>query len=577
MAQPTGVDNENALARTARMQWWRDAKFGLFIHWDPSSVQAREISWSRGGSKPLEAGGDPAGVVPDPVYDNLYKAFNPTNFDANDWVKLAKDAGMKYMVFTCKHHNGFSMWDTKFRDYNISHTPYGRDIVRQLTDACHASGMRIGVYYSPRDWTQADYGQGDNRKYADFMNGQLSELLGNYGKIDIAWFDSYGFKGDGTTFWRIPETYALIKSLQPQIIINNRLSALSGINNPPCSRGDFDTPEQSIGTMNVTFPWESCMTLSAHDHWSWAGDQDGVKPYSECLRMLISCVCGDGNLLLDAGPRPDGTIDKQQADILRRMGSWLAQYGESIYDTRGGPYRNGNWGGSTFRGNIVYIHVLDWSNKTLKLSPLEGRILSTRVLTGEQVVVEQSAKGLNLTLNQPDPAVVDTIIELTLDQPVTKVQTLAAKRSIFEEPIYGQRISDEATVNLSSTSPQNDREPDHSRLFTGPVLDYAIHTKDETDAWAIVDLGKNMDVMGVHIENRDGRSAGLVVSVSEDGQQWIQVWKDPAWDAVWEFPVTRIVAGANVLGIQARYLKLEKKTDGPSPLILRRVLVYGQK
>jgi alpha-L-fucosidase len=565
----------------ARMAWWRNAKFGMFIHWDPSSIvgdKGVEISWSRKGTKPLDISGNPAGVVEDPVYDNLYKQFNPTGFNPDEWVKLAKEAGVNYMVLTCKHHDGFSMWNTKQRDYNIMNTPYGRDIVRQLADACHKAGMRFGVYYSPRDWTNPDYGQGDNRKYTDFMKAQLTELLSNYGKVDIAWFDSYGCKGDGTTFWHIPETWELIKKLQPQILINDRLSALSRINNPPCATGDFSTPEQSIGSMNTKRAWESCMTISAHNHWSWGGDADGVKPLAECIRMLVLCACGDGNLLLNVGPRPDGIIDKVQADRLREMGAWLTKYGPSIYGTRGGPYLKGQWGGSTFSGNTVYLHILKWTGNNLKLGPIEGKITASEVLTGGQATVIQNDKGLDITMDQSAHDPVDTIIKLTLENPVTKVQEGNSQRSMFEEPTYGNIISENATLTTSSADPKNDNPALHERFFRGERVGFAFHTASETNPWAIADLGVVKTVKGIQLENHphDGRGSGIKVSISTDGKEWTPVQELPTAEEVWEFPVTRLESGAHVPGVKARYVRLEKKTAAASPMLLRRLEVYGE-
>ena len=198
---PSGADT--------RMQWWRDARFGMFIHWDMSSVAGMEISWSRKATKPLDVSGHKAGYVKDPVYDNLYKQFNPVKFNATQWVQLAKDAGMKYIVFTAKHHGGFCMWDTKLTDYSIMHAPFKRDVVRELTDACHKAGIRFGLYYSPRDWHHPNYGIGDNRKYHEYIKGQLTELLSNYGQVDVMWFDSYG-KGDSIQFWHADEIMALV-------------------------------------------------------------------------------------------------------------------------------------------------------------------------------------------------------------------------------------------------------------------------------------------------------------------------------------------------------------------------------
>jgi alpha-L-fucosidase len=167
-AQSTNATTTTPVPTEPRMQWWRDAKYGMFIHWDPSSIEGREISWSRKGHKPLDITRDPAGAGSDPEYDSLYLKFNPTKFDAKQWVQIARNAGMKYMVITCKHHDGFAMFDTKLSDYSIMQTPFKRDPIKELADACHEAGMRFGVYYSPRDWHQPDYGQGDDSKYVAF-------------------------------------------------------------------------------------------------------------------------------------------------------------------------------------------------------------------------------------------------------------------------------------------------------------------------------------------------------------------------------------------------------------------------
>ena len=431
--------SEAPAQRDARTAWWREARFGMFIHWDMSSVAGTEISWSRNGSRPLDNGSDPAGYVADPVYDNLYKNFNPTNFDAKAWVRLAKAAGMKYLVFTAKHHGGFCMWDTKLTDYSIMHTPFHRDVVKELAEACHAEGLRFGIYYSPRDWHEPDYGIGDNEKYVDYMNGQLSELLTNYGQVDVLWFDSYG-RGDPLAFWRIPETWTLIKSLQPQIVINNRLAALRATNNPPESRGDFDTPEQKLGSYNDTRPWESCITLITVKHGGWSYRPDGkVKSVEEALRTLVNCATGDGNLLLDVGPDSLGVIPDEQAKPLLAMGQWLATNGESIYGTRGGPFKPGDYGGSTRRDRTIYLHILKWAGATLKFPPLPLKVLSSRVLDGGKADVKQSDAGLEISVPENDRKPVDTVIALTVDGDTLKIPAMKVPKPI-ETSLFAPNI-----------------------------------------------------------------------------------------------------------------------------------------
>ncbi len=420
---PSAPPAETPEQKAARIAWWREARFGMFIHWDMSSVAATEISWSRGGSKPLDITGNPAGYVEDKTYDHLYESFNPAKFNAEAWVKLAQDSGAKYIVFTSKHHGGFCNWDTQFTDYNIMHTPFKRDIVKELADACHKAGMKFGIYYSPRDWHQPDYGVGDNRKYVDYMNGQLKELLTKYGPVDILWFDSYG-KGDLLTFWHEDETWNLIKSLAPQAVINDRLCVLGGYGHQPEPyRGDFYTPEQRIGGFDTGRPWEACMTVQAGGGWSYHRNSP-CKPLEECLRFLIFSATGDGNLLLDVGPNELGEIPDNQAERFRQIGQWLAKYGATIYGTRGGPLgNNAEWGGMTSKGNTIYVHVLNWpGNGTLQLDGLKGKVASSRVLTNpsSQVKVDSTANGYSLTLD-PTASVnqFDTIVELTMDGPVT--------------------------------------------------------------------------------------------------------------------------------------------------------------
>ena len=406
----------------ARMQWWRAARFGMFVHWDMSSLAGTEISWSRKGSRPLDITGDTAGYVADPAYDNLYQKFNPAKFDAQAWVRLAQAAGMKYLVFTAKHHGGFCMWDTQFTDYSIRHTPFHRDVVKELSEACHAAGLRFGIYYSPRDWHQPDYGMGDNTKYVRFLNGQLRELLTKYGPVDVLWFDSYG-KGDALNFWHIPETWSLIQALQPGILINNRLAALRTGNNPPLSRGDFDTPEQKLGHYQDTRPWESCMTLVDAPNGGWSYRSDGVvKSADECVRLLEDCATGDGNLLLDVGPDASGAIPADQSARLTQIGRWLQINGESIYGTRGGPFLPGKYGGTTRKGNTVYVHVRQWpAASALRLPNLPARLTGVRRLGGGPADGRQGDDALELFVAKQDRPPGNTVIALEFDRDIMNI------------------------------------------------------------------------------------------------------------------------------------------------------------
>ncbi|UCE47268.1 MAG: alpha-L-fucosidase, partial [Phycisphaerales bacterium] len=326
-----GDAKEYLNAGEKHIQAWRKMKFGLFIHWGPVSLKGTEIGWSRGGERRGRTG---TGSIPVEVYDNLYKEFNPIKFDADEWVQVAKDAGMKYLVFTSKHHDGFSMFDSKVTDYKISNSPFKRDVVRELADACHKAGLKLGYYYSPVDWYHPDYRTENHDRYIEFMHAQLREICSNYGRIDIIWFDGLGGSAKD---WDSENLFKMIRRLQPHVIVNNR----AGL------PGDHDTPEQRIGKFQNDRPWETCMTICRQ--WAWKPN-DQMKSLKQCIDTLVRVVGGDGNLLFNVGPMPDGRIEPRQVERLREMGVWLEKYGQSIYATRGGPFKPGLWGASTHKG-----------------------------------------------------------------------------------------------------------------------------------------------------------------------------------------------------------------------------------
>ncbi|MCL5281418.1 MAG: alpha-L-fucosidase [Planctomycetes bacterium] len=414
--------------REARLEsWWRDAKFGLFVHWGPASLSGAEISWSM---KDRIEGGPQHQRVERDAYMNLYRQFNPVNFDADEWMRLAKDAGMKYVVFVTKHHDGFSLWPTqqvRFAEnaglpphYSIADTPYQRDLCRMIADAAHRHGLKLGWYYSTRDWTHPEYLQGDNGSYNRYYQAQVRELLSNYGQVDMMWFD-HCF-GDWSQY-TLADLFQEMYRLQPDLLVNDR--AARGLKNIPAGgatqlvRGDYDTPEQRIGTFQHGRAWESCVTMTqCADGGGWSYRADGrTRTLEECLRMLVSTVTGDGNLLLNIGPQPAGRFQPQEIANLQGIGQWLRRFGESIYGTRGGPYRNGTWGGSCYRDRTLYLHVFQGAGEMLRLAPLQARVLHTGVLGGGPIEVEQSGAGLTLVLPANRQDTTDTVIKLELDSP----------------------------------------------------------------------------------------------------------------------------------------------------------------
>jgi len=417
--QPKWADKSELSQR--RLDWWRNAKFGMFVHWDPSSVAVSEISWSKQyyddtGEQLLENPRPSPDLydikehriwydwfkpaVPHEVYDNLYKSFYPGMFDADKFVGAAKEAGMKYLIQVTKHHNGFCMWDTKFSDFNIMATPFRRDIVVELAQACARAGMKFGIYYSQRDWHHADYGPERMPKYNEYMYNQIEELLVKCPNIEIIFFDTelyYPWQ-----LWDGKKLFQMIHRLRPQIIINDRCGVPA----------DCSTPEQGIGEYNLERDWESCMTFTGF--WSWHGFQTPVIPFAECLRHLVRCAGGGGNLLMNVGPLPTGQIDPREADRLQRVGGWLKQNGESIYGTRGGPFLPGDYGVSTRRGDTVYVHVLTWPEGDVVLPALDRRVSSARVLSGGKASVQQTVDRLRISVAPADRTEPDTVVVLEL-------------------------------------------------------------------------------------------------------------------------------------------------------------------
>ncbi len=407
------------------MKWWRDAKFGMFIHWGPCSVGKKEIGWGRNANRPWDINKH-GPRTSDPIYDNYYKKFNPVKYDADEWVTFAKESGMKYMVIITKHHDGFTMFDSKVTEYDIMESPYGKDIIKQFADACHNHEMRFGFYYSTRDWYHPDYLVGDNKKYDKFYRTQIEELMINYGDVDVMWFDHIG--GQDWSKWRFDKLFAMIYRLQTDIIVNNRGAKFCGRGKAakpkvkPVSkeiremtRGDFVTPEGRIGRMNLKGDWESCIHVGRG--WAYRGES-GFKGPKKCIEMLVSCTTGGGNLLLNFGPRPDGTFTDGETKVAVAMGNWLDRYGAAIYGTRGGPYQNGNWGGSCHKDKKLYLHVYKFKKEKLELPALGKKVLSARILGGEEVACESTDDALVVTVPKEQQDSPVTVIELTLDEQI---------------------------------------------------------------------------------------------------------------------------------------------------------------
>ncbi len=393
-------------------QWFQDAKFGLFIHWGVYSVLGRG-EWVMNNEK-----------IPISEYEKLAPRFNPTEFDPAEWVRMAKDAGMKYITITSKHHDGFAMWGTKQNKWNIvDATPYKKDVLKMLAAECRKQGIKLFFYHSQLDWHHPDYyprgrtghysgrpDHGDFNRYLDFMDAQLTELLTGYGPIAGIWFDGWWDKKDAD--WRLDRTYSLIHRLQPAALIGNNHHV------KPFDGEDFQMFEKDLPGHNTTgfsgdsvisnLPLETCETINGA--WGYNKTDKRFKSTTDLIHYLVRAAGYNANFLLNVGPMPNGVIQPEFTERLAEMGQWLRKNGQSIYKTRGGPITPRPWGATTQTKDKIYVHVLDWEDDLLSLPPLKG-IGSARLLnTGTPVKLTRMDSGLILHLPESVRDPVDTII-----------------------------------------------------------------------------------------------------------------------------------------------------------------------
>jgi alpha-L-fucosidase len=363
--------------RKRRLEWWREARFGMFIHWGLYSVYGRH-EWV------MEMEGIPA-----QEYEKAAKQFKPKPNAARDWAKLAKAAGQKYMVMTTKHHEGFCHFNTSTTDYCAPKQGPGRDLVREFVDAARAEGLRVGFYYSLMDWHHPDGArcsddEAARRRFVDYIHTHIRELMTNYGKIDILWYDvAWPLDAKG---WESEKMNEMVFKLQPDIVVNNRNKL----------DGDFSTPEQRIEASAGDRAWESCMTLN--DSWGYHRADDGWKSPKTVVRNLITCSHDGGNYLLNIGPKPDGSIPEESVQIFSEVGQWLSRNGESIYTAdKCQPSRSRN-GSFTRKGNTLYFHIHYYPGDSVAFAGLMTKAKSARLLaTGKKVDFTQDAYSIKFT------------------------------------------------------------------------------------------------------------------------------------------------------------------------------------
>jgi alpha-L-fucosidase len=417
-----GEANPDLKTNAASLEKWQDLKFGLFVHWGPVSLRGTEIGWSRGREVPIAE------------YDNLYREFDPVLFDVKDWVDMVKAAGMKYLIITSKHHDGFCIWDAEHTDYDIMSTPFQRDILRELADECRRQGILFGTYHSIADWHHPHYTTrygGDPRPveesnmelYVDYLKHQVKELIDKY-DTKVLWFD--GEWEDAWTHEYGMDLYQYARGLNDEVLINNRVDkgrqGMMGMTRSPKFAGDFATPEQEIGAFHPDIPWESCITICKQ--WAWKPN-DELKSLEECLHTLVRTAGGGGNLLLNVGPMLDGRVEQRQIDRLAEMGAWLKKNGESIYGTRGGPFMPNDRMASTNKGKQVFVHLFSLPDKELVLPALEAaKIQSARLLNGEDLPFRQTRNELSIQLPRLPADAIVTVVALELDKEAASLEKI---------------------------------------------------------------------------------------------------------------------------------------------------------
>jgi len=499
MNHPIDIPSETPEQYNARAKWFRDAKVGVFVHWNPSSIIGREISWCR----------DDYGHE---KYDNLYKQFRAEKFQADEWVKLFHESGIRYAVLVPKHHDGFSMWDTKTSDYSVMRTPFGRDYIKEMSAACQKGGVQFCLYYSIMDWWNPKYSGKSGADLTAYKNDvfkpHLRELLTHYGHVGCIWFD-----GNWEASWTHSdgrEMYAYARSLSPSTLLGNRIEPkptkpepeltdsgergvavnpdlpfVSSFYNAPDAVGDYQAREMMFGNYYDKKAWDSCYNFSPpasspNGGWSWMPPAQ-PRPMSDLVHWIVQCVGRDGNALLGIGPRPDGTIDPATAARMLELGDWLKLNGSAIYGTRGGPYLPGSWGVSTRKGKKVNLFITKWRGDSLVMPSLNGSVKSARVITGGSVSVHANKETWTIDVPPTFRRPMVTIVELTLD------------RDIMSHPLL--KLPEPINLALGKPVEVSSIWPGRAGLVAEHITDGKIETMWATEekarsGWVVVDLQK---------------------------------------------------------------------------------------
>ena len=426
------------IERIKRVKPLMDRRFGMFIHWGIYSVPARNgrSEWIRSVDR-----------ISVDDYQPYFDSFNPVDYNPREWARLAKQAGMKYAVLTTKHHDGFCLFDSQYTDYKSTNTPIGRDLVKEYVDAFRAEGIMVGLYYSLLDWHHPDYPayndlhhpmRGNESfkdrdehfdRYVEYLHNQVRELLTNYGKIDIMWFDFHYNDMTGEK-WEATKLIKMAREINPDLIIDDRLGGDIKVDSPVYYAGDFGSPEQMIPANGVCdyhgnpIPWETCMTLN--DNWGYSQRDMNYKSPRHVIRMLVECASKGGNLILNVGPDARGNIPKRSIEILTEVGEWMRLNGESIYGCGIADYPKPEWGRITKKDGAVYLHVIDLNQDTIAMPNFPYKVkMATRLCDGSLLNMTEpgnvgSYEGENIVFVHMPPfplmSEIDEVIKLDIEE-----------------------------------------------------------------------------------------------------------------------------------------------------------------
>ncbi len=574
----------------AALHRFMDYRYGAFIHWGPATVLGREISWTRQVKTPYQE------------YDNLYRSFNPTEFDAEAWVKVLKDGGFRYLTFVTKHHEGFAMWDTKTTDHNIMRSPFGRDVVKEISQACKKFDLPLCFYYSIADFYHpdcigaADVGEysadfykpdptkpidiaaenfgppggrlapgekPDFDRYVKYMKAQLKELTENYGPVVGWWFD-----GGWQRLWTYERGVDLLKylrKLQPDTLADQRVGcAFNGnVYMPtwfPTDKnrvGDYAVLEVDMPRFNRDIPWE--YTTPANDRsYCWTPGPYG-DPH-KWIDNLVKSACGDGNYILGVSAPPTGRFEPELIDKLKEANGWLKRYGESVYGTRGGVYKRTTVYGSTCKGNKVYLHVFDATAAKLVLPPLPRKIINSKMLNGGEVKVSQTASAVTVDIGPYDLQTPTTVVVLELDGSAEDIT-----------PIGEIPVSRHAAVRSSNQDPGTDALASDGAMTTcwkgdgktqQPWLEYDLGTA-RTISRAILFEGEyEGELSNIHKLQIEAQIDGKWKAVTEVLTTWGN--GEPPFD---DWPISIMHPEIRFPPVQAQHVRLKMLRVSSKPII----------